>query len=478
VGGASGFSSALVKRLLLPNTSAITNYFDNVGRLLGTYLRTSAGVLTNKHEYLYDPANQRTNETRMDASSLAYTYDNIGQLKVADSSVAAEDRGYTYDAAWNLNYRTNNGVLGTFGVNVKNELTNNGSYTFSYDFNGNMLTNGPIYAALTYDDENRLTIISSDIYKLFRSTFAYDGIGRLRKRIDYEWQIPAPGPGAPPPPSGQGSWVATNTVLYIYDGMRVIQERNTNNVPTVTYTRGNDLSGSLEGAGGIGGLLARSHGYNAGTGAWSTHNYYHADGNGNITFMLDTNQTMVATYRYDPFGNLINKSGSLADANVYRFSSKEVHLGSGLYYYLYRFYDPNLQRWINRDPLGELGFRTLAEKLMQSSEEPNTYAFLRNNGISEIDPEGLAKRRHWEWEQTQTVSVPGMPPPGFNGRCLWSCQVIVKSTRLTPKNFLDLARCLNAAIEKMKQAARAGNESKFTEGCAGMAKCFSSQYND
>jgi hypothetical protein len=40
--------------------------------------------------------------------------------------------------------------------------------------------------------------------------------------------------------------------------MRVIQERTT--VPTVSYTRGSDLSGSLEGAGGIGGLLARSHG--------------------------------------------------------------------------------------------------------------------------------------------------------------------------------------------------------------------------
>jgi len=32
-------------------------------------------------------------------------YDPIGQLKVADSSVDGEDRGYAYDAAWNLNSR-------------------------------------------------------------------------------------------------------------------------------------------------------------------------------------------------------------------------------------------------------------------------------------------------------------------------------------------------------------------------------------
>jgi hypothetical protein len=33
---------------------------------------------------------------------VACAYDNIGQLKIADSSVPAVDRGYTYDAAWNL----------------------------------------------------------------------------------------------------------------------------------------------------------------------------------------------------------------------------------------------------------------------------------------------------------------------------------------------------------------------------------------
>jgi RHS repeat-associated protein len=133
--------------------------------------------------------------------------------------------------------------------------------------------------------------------------------------------------------------------------MRVIQERDGSNTPVVSYTRGNDLSGMMEGAGGIGGLLARSSGYSGGN--WTTHNYYFADGNGNITYMLDSSQTMVASYRYDPFGNTISVSGTLADANIYRFSSKEIHVNSGMYYYGYRFYDPSLQRWINRDPFGE-----------------------------------------------------------------------------------------------------------------------------
>ena len=52
------------------------------------------------------------------------------------------------------------------------------------------------------------------------------------------------------------TWTLTNEVRYVYDGNLVVQERDANNLCQVTYTRGKDLSGELEGAGGIGGLLA------------------------------------------------------------------------------------------------------------------------------------------------------------------------------------------------------------------------------
>ena len=81
--------------------------------------------------------------------------------------------------------------------------------------------------------------------------------------------------------SDGGNWSLVSETRYLYDGMRVIQERDSSNTPTVSYTRGSDLSGTLEGAGGIGGLLARSSGHSGGV--WSAHHYYHADGGGNIT---------------------------------------------------------------------------------------------------------------------------------------------------------------------------------------------------
>jgi RHS repeat-associated protein len=95
--------------------------------------------------------------------------------------------------------------------------------------------------------------------------------------------------------------------------------------------------------------------------------------------MVDTSQNVSAAYRYDAYGNLLSSSGSQAGANSYRFSSKEMmlnsSLNSGLYYYLYRFYDPVVQRWINRDPIQENG-------------GVNLYGFCYNSPQDYADPYG------------------------------------------------------------------------------------------
>jgi len=172
-----------------------------------------------------------------------------------------------------------------------------------------------------------------------------------------------------------GNWVLASETRYVYDGMRVIQERNGNGIPTVAYTRGPDLSGTLEGAGGIGGLLARSEWDG---GSWSQHAFYHSDGVGNVTALAVPSGGGIAlagSYRYDPFGRLIGTPTGLAARNTQRFSSKEWHNPSGFYYFGYRFYDSATQRWLNRDPIGELG-------------GINLYQYCYNDPINHIDPDG------------------------------------------------------------------------------------------
>src|SRR6266498_3590765 len=361
----------LVTNLALPNTAKITNAYDTVARLTGTYLTHSNGTVLNKHEYLYNTGNQRTRVTRTDGNYFTNSYDNIGQLVWANSTVNTEDCGYLYDAAWNLNQRTNFSGVTTYSVDSRNQLSSFAStWAAGYDGNGNLTsrTNGGNLAySYSYDDENQLiNVVYQDPAvansSWWRSDFVYDGRGRLRQRQDYTWY------GGNPP-----GWITGPAICYIYDGMRVIQERDAFNTPTVSYTRGSDLSGTLEGAGGIGGLLARSHGYSSGS--WTNHNFYHADGNGNITYLVNSSQSVAAIYRYDPFGNPVSTSGTLASANTYRFSSKERHPNSGMYYYGYRWYDPNLQRWLNRDPIGEKGGL-------------NLYVYVRNAPFTFIDSFG------------------------------------------------------------------------------------------
>jgi RHS repeat-associated protein len=381
---------------------------------------------------------------RLGENNARYTYDAIGQVisdlayerGATNSARLNEQLHYGFDPAGNLVHRTNNALVQNFQVNALNELTantNRGTLTvmgatssdatvtvngssaaayndntfaaanmpfatnytavaenssgqwatntvtvniatnatFQYDGNGNLTNDG--LRRFAYDDENQLTQVW--VSNQWLSRFAYDGKMRRRIRQEYTWQ--------------SGAWVQTNVVHYVYDGNVVIQERDLNNWPAATYTRGKDLSGSLQGAGGIGGLLSMT--LNGATGTLISNSmYYHGDGNGNVTALIAPSQTIVAKYVYDAFGNVISKSGQLADVNPYRFSSKETHSASGLVYYLYRYYDPNLQRWPNRDPLGDAAFvRPKSVHASREITERNLYGFVLNNPLRYWDYLGL-----------------------------------------------------------------------------------------
>jgi RHS repeat-associated protein len=249
-----------------------------------------------------------------------------------------------------------NGRWATNTVNV--DLA--ASIPYQYDLNGNLTNDG--LRNFAYDDENQL--IKVWVTNQWLSQFSYDGAMRRRIRQEFTWS------------TNLYQWVETNTVYYVYDGNVVVQERDLNNLPITTYTRGLDLSGSLQGGGGIGGLLARTSQQYADE-SLAGHAYYYADGNGNVTILINSSQAIVAAYLYDAFGNILAESGVLADANRYQFSSKEKDLNSGLGYYGYRFYDVNLQRWLNADPLQESGGL-------------NLYQFVINNPVSDKDPQGLS----------------------------------------------------------------------------------------
>ena len=145
---------------------------------------------------------------------------------------------------------------------------------------------------------------------------------------------------------------ATNIVQFVYDGWNLIQETSTAGI-TNSYVWGQDLSQSLQGAGGIGGLLAviRSD-----TNSLQPTVYYPCfDGNGNISDYVDANGVVVAHREYDPFGNTVVSTGPMKDSFSFWFSTKYYEPWWKLYYYGYRWYSPSLHIWLSSDPLMDPG---------------------------------------------------------------------------------------------------------------------------
>jgi RHS repeat-associated protein len=114
---------------------------------------------------------------------------------------------------------------------------------------------------------------------------------------------------------------------------------------------GRDLSGSLQGAGGVGGLIARSDG--------ATH-FASFDGHGNVAGLVNgADGTSSAKYEYSPFGELIRSSGAAADKNQIGFSTKYADRETGWGYFGARYLADG--RWTSRDPLGEGGGNNLSD---------------------------------------------------------------------------------------------------------------------
>lgn len=151
-----------------------------------------------------------------------------------------------------------------------------------------------------------------------------------------------------------------------------------------------DLSGSDQGAGGVGGLLGTKRGASA-------TRFMAYDGNGNIVGVVDggTGKGLVRVV-YSPFGELIAREGD-EEQEKYGYSTKWGDPDTGLRYYGYRFYSPWLGRWLGRDPFEESG-------------GINLHGAVGNDPINRIDRLGL----DFSWEEPIVSKVP-MPKPDAQG---------------------------------------------------------------
>ncbi len=291
-----------------------------------------------------------------------FTYNDRSEL-TGDSTalggtstpLTGRDDYHAYDPIGNRTQVLRSGATVNYTPNNLNQYTSfTGSATHTYDDDGN-LTNDGMWT-YQWDAENRL-IAQDSITHVRRLEFKYDYLGRrVQKTVREGW-------------NGTAYTTVPTDLRYLYDGWNVLYELNAGTLAKVRgYIWGLDLSGTWQGAGGVGGLLYM-HDY-----ATSTAHLPMYDGNGNITGYTNTSGTLTAKYEYDAFGQTVVATGSAAGSTPFRFATKYADTETGLVQYNKRYYSPSLGRFIGRDTIGERGGLNLYAYVM--NRVPNAYDIL------------------------------------------------------------------------------------------------------
>lgn len=259
-----------------------------------------------------------------------YTYDKLNRLSQGISDEAFNEK-VTYDLMGNiLTLNRNTADLNTYTYNG-NQLsgisgTLNGGYT--YDANGNMITDGVKGVTIAYNYLNLPEVITKSTDQIVNIWLA-DGT-RIKK-------------------------VAGGITRQYDDGI----EYNNGSIDFIQTEEGRAI--------------------NSGNGNYN-YEYMLRDNLGNTRVLLSQDGTIKETADYYPFGMQVSRAGQTVPSpeNRYKYNGKELQTELGLNQYDYgaRYYDPAIARWTTVDPLAE------------DYDNVSPYNYALNNPINNTDPDG------------------------------------------------------------------------------------------
>lgn len=273
---------------------------------------------------------------------------------------------------------------------------------WKFDQRGNLKEDGRwIY---TWDLENRLVVqeqkypgdADAGAKPVKRLEFAYDAYGRRVSKTVLGNERTFNGSLV------NGTWTFSKQTVFLWQDWTLVAEfvRTTPSGSLSlrrSYLWGLDVDGTLGGAGGVGGLLWVAD-YVPGITGSNRQLAPCYDGNGNIMSWVENEGGQVLPLHrleYDPYGRLLveeearvvrtKKQRDLGvteewlERPAFGFSTKYEDVETGLLYYGYRYYAPEMGRWISRDPIGEEGGIDI-------------YAFCYGNPANNADSDGRLVR--------------------------------------------------------------------------------------
>lgn len=323
--------SSLLASLSRPNQVDTFWQYEEHRDLLTQIKHANNSSVLAKYSYSNDALGrlsnvQKENQWSQTPEYFTFQYNDRGEITQGNSNLdPSYNYLFSYDDIGNRITSQNGNLLSAYTNNQLNQYlsisTNSQTTSFLYDEDGNMNSwNG---WQLSWDCENRLIKMEKGDTRL---EFAYDYLSRRVYKKKFVGNI------------------LESHINFVYDGRTIIKELDgrLNNVllreniwqpeifnqqlPLLTHIPADDKT-----------------------------YYYHHDRNKNVTEITDNDGNIAAQYSYSPYGLIIKSSGNFAADNYFRFSSEYHDTETGLVAYCFRYYDPQLGRWLNRDPLEEGG---------------------------------------------------------------------------------------------------------------------------
>ena len=353
--------------------------FDGLGRQTARTLKNGSGAQVDKEAYSFVAGAGGANASTSMIASVGY---------YGSDSTVDETYTYTYDNIGNIRTVSKNGTqIASYTYNSLNELTGYTDaagtvHTYEYS-DGNRLQYNERTALLYEDDvwlDRVTTIIDAETYDDFAVT--YDAIGNTlsyRNGMSFTWKN---GRQLATYTQGQTSasynynesGIRTDktvngiTTTYQLDGSKIVSENRNGNIIQYYYDETNSVIG----------LRYNGNDY-----------FFRRNIQTDIISILNSSGTVVVSYEYDPWGNILSVTGSMASTlgvdNPFRYRSYYYDTESGLYYVSSRYYDPEVGRYLNAD--------SVIAGVGGSVQGYNLFAYCFNNPVNMSDISG-----HWpQW---------------------------------------------------------------------------------
>ncbi len=266
----------------------------------------------------YDPAGELIRTLDKLRGEIKYEYEANGQLHSRDTGKLVDSEEFRYDAAANrLNFNTSQ-----FDHVKDNRLKQWRDQEYAYDAWGNLIEKRSGMNRLqtfSYDCENRLVKAETLVGGKLESTgaYRYDSLGRRVAKVSEVNGV-------------------TEQKHFLWQGLRMLREETPGQSSLYAYEPGSYAP------------LARVDQEESGE---QTLYYFHTDQIGTPLEMTDREGQIVWQATYKAWGAVERLDVNVVEQNL-RFQGQYFDDETGLHYNTFRYYDPEVGRFITQDPIG------------------------------------------------------------------------------------------------------------------------------